>query len=241
MGNEVPKKRAANASRLFRRANNGHRAGREEYVERVSASAQDVMRGFEANGRFRFQHAESLEGTSIRAFWSFSISQADKRAVVSVTSSGDSDHGLESVKPNLESSNTVLRRKEYVKLPLYRKDSEENLLRQDMEEIGNLLPSIFQRQAWRGDPRLAEVLARLWPRVAGRAVAEHSRPTAFADGTLTLETDDRCWARQLQALSKEIQVQVNQFLGRAVVRQVKVHASRRGWLEQDSFTLRKDL
>jgi predicted nucleic acid-binding Zn ribbon protein len=94
-----------------------------------------------------------------------------------------------------------------------------------MEEIGNFLPRIFKRQVHRGDPRLAEVLAPLWPRVAGHAVAEHSRPVRFGGGTLVLETDGDCWATQLQALSKEIQTQVNRFLGEPVIRQVRVRTA----------------
>ncbi len=94
-----------------------------------------------------------------------------------------------------------------------------------MEEIGKVLPSIFKRQFRRGDPRLAEVLASLWPRVAGQAVAQHSRPVNFGGGTLTLETDGVCWTTQLQALSKEIQAQVNAFLGGPVINQVRVRAA----------------
>ncbi len=94
-----------------------------------------------------------------------------------------------------------------------------------MQEIGSLLPSVFKRQIQRGDPRLAQVLVPLWPRVAGAAVAQHSRPIRFGGGTLILETDGDGWAAQLQALSGEIQAQVNRFLGGPVIQRVKVRSA----------------
>jgi predicted nucleic acid-binding Zn ribbon protein len=105
---------------------------------------------------------------------------------------------------------------------LSHKRFEEAGVQQRMEEIGKVLPLIFSRQVGKGGPRMAEVLASLWPRVAGKPVAEHSRPVGFGGGTLTIESDGLCWATQLRALSAEIQREINGFLGAPVVKQVKV-------------------
>ena len=55
-----------------------------------------------------------------------------------------------------------------------------------MEEIGKTLPAVFKRHVRGSNPQLVEILAPLWSRVAGKGIAEHSRPVAFWSGTLTL-------------------------------------------------------
>lgn len=91
-----------------------------------------------------------------------------------------------------------------------------------MEEIGKSLPAVFKRRAPRDEPQWVEVLGLLWPRVAGKAVAEHSRPVAFGSGTLTLSTPCETWAAQLRQLEEEILEAVNAFLGGAVVKELRV-------------------
>jgi hypothetical protein len=100
-----------------------------------------------------------------------------------------------------------------------------------MEEIGKSLPAIFSRQLRRGGPQLAEILAPLWARATGRAIAEHSRPVAFTAGTLTLETHCRTWAAQLLQMQAQIAEKVNAFLGAPVVKElrVRVAANARAW------------
>ncbi|HET7841391.1 MAG TPA: DciA family protein, partial [Terriglobia bacterium] len=65
-----------------------------------------------------------------------------------------------------------------------------------MEEIGKSLPVIFKRHIRKSGPAVAEILAPLWARVAGRAIAEHSRPVGFEAGQLLLETTCETWAGQ---------------------------------------------
>ena len=91
-----------------------------------------------------------------------------------------------------------------------------------MDQVGNLLPSIFKRQVQRVDPRLVEILAPLWPKVAGPAIAQQSQPDAFAAGTLTLAAADPSWARALAAMSEELRDKVNAYLGRPVVRALRI-------------------
>ncbi len=91
-----------------------------------------------------------------------------------------------------------------------------------MEEIGKLLPAIFKRQVRRNDPKVVEILAPLWARVVGKGIALQSRPTSFDAGTLTLVTSCPTWAAQLRQMSEAVRAQVNNYLGGAIVKKLRV-------------------
>jgi predicted nucleic acid-binding Zn ribbon protein len=91
-----------------------------------------------------------------------------------------------------------------------------------MEEISKILPLIFKGQVRRSNPRMVEILAPLWPLVAGKPMARHSRPVAFEDGLLTLESDCTAWSAEMRRMSDEILAQINRYLGVPVVRKLKV-------------------
>ena len=91
-----------------------------------------------------------------------------------------------------------------------------------MEEIGKILPKVLKPQLSRLDPPVVEVLAPLWTRVAGKALARQCRPVAFSTGTLTLATDDADWAEPLQQMAEEIRAHVNNFLGKPVVKHLRI-------------------
>ena len=91
-----------------------------------------------------------------------------------------------------------------------------------MEELGNILPRVLKKHVRNeGGPVLA-VLAGIWPRVAGAALAEQSRPAAFFAGVLTLAVGCPTWAVELKGLRETIRSNVNKALGRPLVRQVRV-------------------
>lgn len=106
-----------------------------------------------------------------------------------------------------------------------------------MEEIGKILPNIFKPLLSRQEPPVVEVLAPLWSRVAGKALACQCRPVAFSAGTLTLATDDADWAKPLQQMAGEILAAVNNFLGKPVVKSLKI--LRVGKLERSDRTQRR--
>jgi predicted nucleic acid-binding Zn ribbon protein len=91
-----------------------------------------------------------------------------------------------------------------------------------VEEIGKSLPRIFKRHMLRPEPQLAEILPPLWAQVAGKTVAEHSRPVAFCSGELLLSTPSDTWAAQLGQLAAEIVAAVNAFLGAPLVKELRV-------------------
>jgi len=96
-----------------------------------------------------------------------------------------------------------------------------------MEEIGKILPKVLKPQFARLEPPVVEVLAPLWSRVAGKVLAVECRPVAFSAGTLTLATSDPEWVEPLQRMADEIRTQVNNFLGRSVVKGLRIECARR--------------
>jgi hypothetical protein len=91
-----------------------------------------------------------------------------------------------------------------------------------VDEIGKLLPSVFRKQIRRAEPHLLEILIPLWPRIAGRTMAQHSQPAAFESGVLTLTTDCATWGAQLRQMTEEIRAEINSFLGQPVVKKLRV-------------------
>jgi hypothetical protein len=91
-----------------------------------------------------------------------------------------------------------------------------------MEEIGKILLSVLKPQLNRLEPPVIEVLAPLWTLVVGKALARQCRPVAFSTGTLTLATDDAEWAEPLQQMAGEIRAHVNTFLGKPVVKHLRI-------------------
>jgi len=91
-----------------------------------------------------------------------------------------------------------------------------------VDEIGKLLPTLLKREIRRPEPRLLEILVPLWPRMAGKAMAQHARPADFNFGTLTLHTDCPTWGLQLRHMSGEICAKVNGLLGQPLVKKLRV-------------------
>lgn len=91
-----------------------------------------------------------------------------------------------------------------------------------MDELGKLLPRFLNRHVRGENAPVLEVLASLWPSVAGRAMAEQSRPVAFGNGILTLAASSAPWVTELGGLHDEIRVAVNRTLGRPLVKRVRV-------------------
>ncbi len=91
-----------------------------------------------------------------------------------------------------------------------------------MEEIGKILPGVFKSRVHAREGGLAEILAPFWPRVAGKPIAEHSRPVDFHIGTLTLWADSSAWATALRQLAEEIRAEINSFLGLPIVKRLRI-------------------
>jgi len=92
----------------------------------------------------------------------------------------------------------------------------------NVDEIGKILPSLFRKQIRRTEPHLLEILVPLWPRIAGKTMAQHSRPVLFASGELTLTTDCATWGKQLRHMTEDIRAEINGFLGQPIVKKLRI-------------------
>lgn len=94
-----------------------------------------------------------------------------------------------------------------------------------MDDIRRVLPTIFKSYLERAEPRVVEILSPLWLHVVGKAIAQHTRPVAFVNGTLTVAASCPSWAVQLRGMTEEIRLEVNRYLGSAVVKKLRVKHS----------------
>ncbi len=74
----------------------------------------------------------------------------------------------------------------------------------------------------RAEPHVLEILLPLWPRIAGKSMAQHSHPAFFASGVLTLATDCATWGTQLRLMTEEIRSEINGFLGQPIVKKLRI-------------------
>jgi hypothetical protein len=91
-----------------------------------------------------------------------------------------------------------------------------------MDDLGKLLPRFLNKHVRGENAPVLEILTPLWPRVAGKAMAEQSRPVAFGNGTLTLAAFSAPWATELRGLHHEILTAINRTLGRPLVKRIRV-------------------
>ena len=92
----------------------------------------------------------------------------------------------------------------------------------NVDEIGTILPSWFRKEIRRADSHLLDILLPLWPRIAGKTMAQHSQPALFASGVLTVTTDCATWGTQLRHMTEDIRAQINGFLGCPVVKKLRI-------------------
>ncbi|GAA1955362.1 DUF721 domain-containing protein [Microbacterium deminutum] len=73
----------------------------------------------------------------------------------------------------------------------------------DPRGFGDVLADLTREEGW--DTQLArEDVVRAWSEVAGDDTARHTRPVAFSEGTLTVQSDSTAWAKQLQLMRSHI-------------------------------------
>ncbi|MDW4574383.1 DciA family protein [Microbacterium sp. M3] len=73
----------------------------------------------------------------------------------------------------------------------------------DPRGVGDVLADLTREAGW--DAQLArEDVVRAWAEVAGDDTAQHTRPVAFTEGTLTVQADSTAWAKQLQLMRAHI-------------------------------------
>ena len=77
----------------------------------------------------------------------------------------------------------------------------------DPRGVADVLADLTRTAGW--DPQLArEDLVLQWAEVAGEGTAQHTRPVALSDGTLTVQPDSTAWAKQLQIMRAQILTEI---------------------------------
>ena len=64
-------------------------------------------------------------------------------------------------------------------------------------------------------------LEQAWPDLAGKTIAENSRPANYIRGTLYLAVKHPVWIQQLQFVADELKKKVNAFAGEEWVQEIK--------------------
>ena len=79
-----------------------------------------------------------------------------------------------------------------------------------------------------GAPGVAELtrVRRAWADAVGGDIADHARPSALADGVLTVTVDDPAWATQLRFLATDLAASVDARVGPGLVTRIEVRHGR---------------
>lgn len=91
-----------------------------------------------------------------------------------------------------------------------------------MEKAATFLGRIARRM---NQPHAALAwLKSSWPAVAGKTIADHSRPTACEAGRLKIAVDTAEWLNQVESLKGVLRDKINQAWGKTLVREIEVVA-----------------
>jgi predicted nucleic acid-binding Zn ribbon protein len=93
-----------------------------------------------------------------------------------------------------------------------------------MNKAGDLLGCVA-RKLNRPEAALAW-LASAWPHIVGKTLAAHTRPVQCEKGCLVVEADAK-WHKQLQHMTRDFCVRINEAWGRTLIREVKFMAAKR--------------
>lgn len=92
-----------------------------------------------------------------------------------------------------------------------------------MSEIGYKIDSVFNQI--KKKLKISEFyelsITKIWKDVTGDVISQVSIPIHLEDGVLTVNVRDTIWLNQLTLLKKEIIKQINENLGKEVVKDIK--------------------
>lgn len=87
--------------------------------------------------------------------------------------------------------------------------------------LGAAIDRLVTERGWQTDTAVHGLLAR-WPQVVGAEVAAHCQPDAFIDGELTVVATSTAWATQLRLLAPQLLTRLQEELGPATIRRVRI-------------------
>ncbi len=91
----------------------------------------------------------------------------------------------------------------------------------DPRPFGAAIRDLLAERGWERQAAVGGVFGN-WARIVGREVAEHTTPTAFEDGVVTIVADSATWAQQVRLLAPTLVKRLNEELGDGTVRRVNV-------------------
>lgn len=91
---------------------------------------------------------------------------------------------------------------------------------EEFEHIGNIIGNVLKTCRNDFDENLAQVWG-LWDRAVGDGIAQNARPAAFKGNLLLVNVISSTWMHQLQFLKNDIIKQLNQALGKELVKEIK--------------------
>ena len=92
---------------------------------------------------------------------------------------------------------------------------------QSAETLGVVLDGLLQQAPWGGGIVLGE-LGRRWVEVVGETLSKECVPAAIHGEVVVVIASSAPWAAQLRFLQSDIAARVNDVLGKAKVREVRV-------------------
>ena len=91
---------------------------------------------------------------------------------------------------------------------------------------GAIVDELIARRNWRERLEGAHI-HKVWPRVAGEAVAEHVQPVRLHGGVLVLQADSGTWATQVRYLQQRLIERANEELGEPLVQHIRITSTAR--------------
>ena len=95
-----------------------------------------------------------------------------------------------------------------------------------MDKAGDFLGKVVRRFD-RPETTLAW-LSVVWPAIAGKTLAAHTKPIRFDGGILEVAADAKAWQQQIESMKRELRDRVNRAWGGNLVSDVEFIAAKPG-------------
>lgn len=86
-----------------------------------------------------------------------------------------------------------------------------------MERASRLLSTLGLKSVEKAGVRSYHLAPGAWAGAVGRGIAQHTKPTWFENGKLTIEVEDAVWQAQLTSLRGQILAKLEQIAGKGMI------------------------
>jgi len=92
----------------------------------------------------------------------------------------------------------------------------------DLTAASDVLQGLFEmRKGPMADSFQRFKLTRQWPEIVGETIGENTKPVSFYKGTLYIQAANSAWMQQLVFMADQIKENINKFVGKDWVKQVR--------------------